>query len=83
MPLYMDVHKNVKGMTAEDLAGAHEKDLKVQDKHGVEFLKYWFNKDEGTIFCLCNAPSKDAAIAVHEEAHGAGPDEIFEVVEGS
>ncbi len=82
MPLYMDIHKNVKGVTSEKLAHAHQKDLDVQDKHGVEYLKYWYNEDEGTVFCLCEAPSKEAAQAVHREAHGGVADEVIEVKEG-
>ena len=31
----MDIHKNVKGLTPEDIAEAHRKDLEVQEKHGV------------------------------------------------
>ena len=82
MPLYMDVHKGVEGLTAEAVAGAHEKDLEVQEKHGVKYLKYWFNEDDGSIFCLCEAPNKEAAEAVHREAHGMVADEIIEVKEG-
>jgi len=58
MPLYIDIHKNVKGVTPEKLAEAHRKDLEVQDKHGVKYLKYWYNEGEGTVFCLCEAPNK-------------------------
>jgi hypothetical protein len=35
------------------------------------------------VFCLCQAPSKEAAAAVHREAHGVMADEIIEVQEGS
>lgn len=83
MPLYMDVHKNVQGLTADAVAGAHQKDLEVQDKHGVKYLRYWFNEQDGTVFCLCEAPSKEAAEAVHREAHGLLADEIIEVQEGA
>ena len=83
MPLYMDIHKHVKGLTVEALAGAHQKDLVVQEKHGVKYLKYWFNEAEGTVFCLCEAPNKEAAETVHREAHGLIADEICEVKEGS
>ena len=83
MPLYMDVHKNVDGLTAKAVADAHEKDLETQGNHGVTYLKYWYNEDEGTVFCLCDAPSKEAAEAVHREAHGLVADEIIEVQEGS
>ncbi len=83
MPLYMDVHKNVQGLTADAVAGAHQKDLEVQDKHGVKYLRYWFNEQDGTVFCLCEAPSKEAAETVHREAHGLLADEIIEVKEGA
>ncbi len=83
MPLYMDVHKNVRGLTREAVADAHAKDLKVQGKHGVQYTKYWYNEDDGAVFCLCEAPSKQAAEAVHREAHGLVANEITEVHEGS
>ena len=60
MPMYMDIHE-VKGATAEDLAKAHAADVHVQGKHGVEYHKYWFNEAQGKIFCLCSAPSPEAA----------------------
>ena len=82
MPLYMDVHNNVKGLTPEGVAEAHQKDLAVQGKHGVKYIKYWYNETTGSIFCLCEAPNKEAAIAVHREAHGGIPDEVIEVKEG-
>ncbi len=83
MALYMDIHKHVEGLTPEAVAEAHRKDLKVQEKHGVKYLQYWYNEGEGTVFCLCEAPNKEAANAVHREAHGLVADEIIEVREGS
>ncbi len=83
MPLYMDVHRKIDGLTSDAVAGAHEKDLEVQDKHNVKYLKYWFDEGTGTVFCLCEAPSKEAAEAVHREAHGLVADEIIEVKEGA
>ena len=83
MALYMDIHKHVEGLTPEAVAEAHRKDLKVQEKHGVKYLQYWYNEGEGTVFCLCEAPNKEAANAVHREAHGRVADEIIEVREGS
>jgi Nickel responsive protein SCO4226-like len=50
MPLYMDVHNKVEGLTAEAVAGAHQRDLQVQEKHGVKYLKYWFNADTGQVW---------------------------------
>lgn len=82
MPLYMDIHHHVEGLTAEAVAGAHQKDLEVQQKHGVKYLKYWFDEGTGKVFCLVEAPSKEAAAAVHREAHGLVADELIEVKEG-
>lgn len=83
MPLYMDVHRDVEGLTTEAVAEAHKKDLEVQDKHGVKYHRYWYNEQTGMVFCLAEAPSKEAAEAVHREAHGLTADEIIEVKEGS
>ena len=83
MPLFVDVHHHVEGLTAEAVAGAHQKDLETQDRHGVNYLKYWFDEGSGKVFCLVEAPSKEAAEAVHREAHGLVADEITEVKEGA
>jgi len=78
----MDIHKHIPGLTKEAVAGAHAADLAIQKKHGVEYLKYWYDEKEGKVFCLVSAPNKEAAIAVHREAHGLVADEIIEVKEG-
>jgi hypothetical protein len=82
MPLFMDVHHKVDGLTAEAVDGAHKRDLEVQDAHGVSYLKYWFDEGSGRVYCLVDAPSKEAADAVHREAHGLVADELTEVTEG-
>ncbi len=83
MPLYMDVHDRVEGLTPEAVAGAHQKDLEIQDQHQVKYHRYWFDTTSGKVFCLVEAPSKEAAERVHREAHGLVADQIFEVQEGS
>ena len=83
MPLYIDRHKYIEGLTAEAVAEAHQRDLEVQHKHGAKALKYWFNEDKGEVFCLFDAPNVEAAEAVHREAHGLMADEIVEVEEGT
>lgn len=83
MPLYMDTHHKVDGLTADAVAGAHQADLKIQDQHGVKYHKYWFNEGTGQVFCLVEAPDKEAANRVHREAHGLVADELVEVKEGS
>jgi Protein of unknown function (DUF4242) len=83
MPLYLDVHNKIDGLTTKMVAEAHKKDLAVQAKYGVNYMRYWYDEGTGKVFCLCQAPSKEAAAAVHREAHGATADEIIEVKEGS
>jgi hypothetical protein len=83
MPLYLDVHNKIDGLTTEGVAEAHKKDLAVQGKYGVNYVRYWYDEGTGKVFCLVHAPSKEAAAAVHREAHGLTADEIIEVKEGS
>jgi hypothetical protein len=83
MPLFMDTHNHIPGLTADAIKKAHAKDLEVQSKYGVEYLKYWFDEGSGKAFCLVNAPNKEAAEAVHREAHGLVADSIVEVQEGA
>ena len=83
MALFMDVHNHVEGLTAEAVSGAHERDLEVQGRYGVDYKQYWFDEDSGKVFCLVEAPDADAAAAVHREAHGLVADEITPVHQGS
>jgi len=79
----MDIHTHIEGLTEEAVAQAHAADLKTQDKYGAKYLRYWFDENSGKVFCLIEAPSKEAANAVHREAHGLVADELVEVQEGS
>lgn len=81
MPLYMDTHTIEGGVSVSDVAVAHAKDLETQAPHGVEYLRYWVDEANGKIFCLVDAPSAEAANAVHREAHGLVAQQIFEVTE--
>ena len=84
MPLFMDVHEQLPdGATATDVAGAHKADLETQDKYGVSYKQYWVDEANRKVFCLVEAPSADAAITVHREAHGLVADKIYAVIEGS
>jgi len=75
----MDLHKGIHGVTKDELKQIHQADLNVEGKHGVHIHKFWLNEEAGTIFCLFEAPSKEACAAVHVEAHGMTACEIIEV----
>lgn len=79
MPTYMDIHE-LPGVRPEDVAKAHLEDMKVQSKYGVTYHKYWINQQKGKIYCLCQAPTAEAADAVHREAHGLSAARIMEVM---
>ena len=74
----MDVH-NLQEATALQVEQHHAADLAEQGKHGVKFLKYWFNESQGNGFCLVDAPSAEAAQLVHREAHGRIAERLIEV----
>lgn len=78
MPTYMDIHE-IQGTTAVQVAAAHKADVEVQAKYDVVYHRYWLNESEGKIFCLCSAPSPEAAKNAHREAHGLVADKIIEV----
>ena len=83
MALFMDVHNIEGGVSAADVAGAHQADLATQAKYGVNYVRYWEDEEAGKIFCLVEAPNAEAANTVHREAHGLVADEIYAVAEHS
>jgi Nickel responsive protein SCO4226-like len=78
MPRFLDIHSVAAGATPESLAVAHAKDLAVQHKYGVRYLRYYYDTATRRVFCLSDAPDQEAALAVRREAHGRMPDENFE-----
>ena len=78
MPFFMDRH-DIRDVTAEDVAAAHQHDLAVQAKHACKAITYWFDAQRGTAFCLVEAPNEAAVRAMHREAHGLLPNTLVEV----
>ncbi len=83
MPLFMDVHNIDGGVSAADVAEAHQKDLTTQEKYNVSYLRYWVDESAGKIFCLVEADTAEDANTVHREAHGLTADDIYAVTEHS
>ena len=81
--LYIDVHRLEPGKVEfKDVAAAHAKDLAVEKKYGVNFIKYWVDKEKGMVYCLSTSPDTAAITKTHAEAHGLLPNEIYEVFDG-
>lgn len=83
MPLYLDTHDHIPGLTGAAVAQAHARDVEVGPQYNVTYLKYWYDEATGKVFCLVEAPSPQAAEDVHREAHGLLADSITEVQEGA
>jgi class 3 adenylate cyclase len=75
---FMDRHE-VKGADPADVAEAHKKDLAIQSQFDVKSLTYWFDHQQGTAFCLFEAPSKESVVALHGRSHGLLPNEVIQV----
>lgn len=81
--LFLDVHNLGPGkVTAADVVEAHKKDLAVQGKYHVSFVKYWVDEQAGKVYCLSSAPDGNSIHDTHQEAHGLIPDEIMLVTDG-
>ena len=81
MPTYIDLH-DLPGVKAADVAEAHQADLRVGPRYGVSYREYWIDEADGKVFCLVDAPDKEAAALVHREAHGLEAHQMFEVQKG-
>ena len=75
--MYIDRH-DAPGVSPEQLAAAHLLDLEMQDRHGVKYHTYWFDQENGTVFCLAEGPNKKAVVAVHQESHGMTAGTVLE-----
>src|SRR5580692_12216710 len=67
--LYIDVHHLGPGkVTAAAVAAAHQKDLAVENKYNVTFIKYWVDVNKGDVYCLSSAPDPRSIRTTNAEA---------------
>ncbi|HET9082915.1 MAG TPA: SCO4226 family nickel-binding protein [Candidatus Limnocylindrales bacterium] len=78
MPKFMDVHDGFFGVTAQQLAEAHQRDLDTEGEDGVHYEHAWLDPEAGKVFCLATGPSKEAVMRVHERAGHPTP-QVYEV----
>ncbi|MEO6453219.1 MAG: DUF4242 domain-containing protein, partial [Ginsengibacter sp.] len=78
MPIYMDVH-TVPGAKSRDVAEAHRLDLLHQDEYSCKCMTYWIDEERESVFCLIEAPDKEAVEQMHHKAHGLIPNRVIEV----
>jgi hypothetical protein len=78
MAKFIDIHTGMKGIDQKKLSDEHKKDTQVEASEGVKFLHVWADPESGKVFCLSEAPNKDAVLRVHKKA-GHATEEIYEV----
>jgi hypothetical protein len=78
MPQFMDVHRSMKGVTAEALKEAHQADLDIQDQEKVSFKQAWADPESGMVFCLSEAPNAEAVKKIHERT-GHPADDVYPI----
>ncbi|MBD0830751.1 nickel-binding protein [Aestuariibaculum sediminum] len=79
MPIFMDRHDVSEHVSAEVLAEIHQEDLKIEHEYGCRGFTYWFDNKRKNVFCLIEAPNKEAIVKMHRQAHGDVPNTIIEV----
>ena len=78
MAKFMDVHNGFFGVTGEQLAEAHQRDVDIQNEEGVVYEHAWLDPEAGKVFCLATGPSREAVMRIHERAGHPTP-EVYEI----
>ncbi len=78
MATFMDVHNGFFGVSAEQLAEAHRRDLEIENEEGVHYQHAWLDSETGKVFCLATGPSREAVMRIHERAGHPTPD-VYEI----
>jgi hypothetical protein len=74
MPKFLDVH-SMKGFTEESL---RKSQTELPDEFGVTTENTMFNIEADILYCLLNAPNKEA-VEKHHEKYGAKCEWIMEI----
>jgi Protein of unknown function (DUF4242) len=78
MATFMDVHSGFVGVSAQQLAEAHQRDVDIQNDEGVTYVQAWMDPEAGKVFCLATGPSREAVMRIHERAGHPTP-EVYEI----
>ncbi|MEV5149400.1 SCO4226 family nickel-binding protein [Streptomyces sp. NPDC052727] len=78
MAKFIDVHRGMEGITADQLREAHRADLAIEADESVHFEHAWADPESGIVYCLSEAPSAEAVQRIHERA-GHRADEVHPV----
>lgn len=82
MPLYMDIHRAGTSVTRDDVMAVLGVDAGTRSRGETRVLRYWYDLDSGSLFCLIEAPDQASAGAVHVEVTRLPVSVTMEVEEG-
>ena len=74
LPKFLDTHKRM-GLSEDTLRNMQNA---PKDEFGVKHINMFYSDNEDKLFCLLDAPNKEAVMKHHEKA-GVKPDWITEV----
>ena len=72
MPLYLDVHNKIEGLTMLRLRVARTRRTLRCRANTANYI-HWHDEGTGKVFCLVEAPSKEAARRLSPEATAWSP----------
>ena len=78
MATFMDVHNGFFGVSGEQLAEAHQRDVDIENEEGVKYVHAWLDAESGKVFCLATGPTREAVMRIHERAGHPTP-EVYEI----
>lgn len=78
MAKFMDVHSGFFGVTQQQLAEAHQRDLDIEADEQVHFERAWLDPEAGKVFCLATGPSREAVMRIHARAGHPTP-EVYQL----
>ena len=80
---FVDVYHLKPGkLTYADVAKAHAKEIAVEGKYGVHFIKYRVDSTKRSVYCLSFSNDAESILRTHAEAQGLLPDQVYQVIEG-
>ena len=78
MAKFIDIHSGFFGVSAQQLAEAHQRDLDIEGQEGVHFEHAWLDPESGKVFCMATGPSLESVMRIHERA-GHPTAEVYEL----
>jgi uncharacterized protein DUF4242 len=78
MAIYIDIHENVSAVTARTIRQAQQRNVELQESHGVPYQQHLYDQATGKVYCLVGATT-ELLTALHREVHDLIPGDVVEI----